>query len=69
MGIPSGRVSLGEPALGMCTRRTGGATYVPDLARSRSVLKVAHQVGLIVRGRLSVHADGSVLAGLAIGFQ
>ena len=29
VGIPSGRVSVGEPALGMCTRRTGGATYVP----------------------------------------
>ena len=30
VGIPSGRVSPGEPALGMCTRRTGGATYVPS---------------------------------------
>ncbi len=25
----------GEPGLGMRTRRTGGATYVPDLARLR----------------------------------
>ena len=36
VGIPSGRVSVAEPALGMCTRRTGGAWYVPDLARSSS---------------------------------
>jgi hypothetical protein len=25
LGIPRGRVSVVEPALGMCTRRTGGA--------------------------------------------
>ena len=36
IGIPSGRVSVAEPALGMWTRRTGGAWYVPDLARSSS---------------------------------
>ena len=35
VGIPSGRVSPGEPALGIFTRRTGGATYVPDFARLR----------------------------------
>src|SRR5262249_28779482 len=34
VGIPSGRVSVAEPPFGMCTRRTGGAWYVPDFARS-----------------------------------
>src|ERR1700677_4040669 len=44
VGIPSGRVSWGEPALGMCTRRTGGATYVPDLARSRRFWRLASRL-------------------------
>ena len=35
-GIPSGRVSVADPALGICTRRTGGALATPDLARSSS---------------------------------
>src|SRR5579883_1991780 len=35
VGIPIGRVSDPLP-FGMCTRRTGGARYVPDLARSSS---------------------------------
>src|SRR5437667_10699129 len=35
VGIPRGRVSLPVP-FGMYTRRTGGARYVPDLARSSS---------------------------------
>src|SRR5207302_3501302 len=34
VGIPIGRVSVPVP-FGICTRRTGGARYVPDLARSR----------------------------------
>ena len=41
VGIPIGRVSVVEPALGMCTRRTGGARYVPDFARSRSDWRLA----------------------------
>src|SRR5437016_6026771 len=35
VGIPSGRVSFPVP-FGMRTRRTGGARYAPDLARSSS---------------------------------
>src|SRR5262245_43850792 len=34
VGIPIGRVSVLEPPLGICTRRTGGARYVPDFTRS-----------------------------------
>ena len=36
-----GRVSVVEPALGMYTRRTGGARYVPDFARSKSDWRLA----------------------------
>ncbi len=66
VGIPSGRVSSGEPALGMCTRRTGGATYVPDLARSRRRCRLPSQIGLVFVRGLSVHADSPVLASLDI---
>jgi outer membrane protein len=36
VGIPNGRVSVVEPPFGIWTRRTSGAWYVPDLARSSS---------------------------------
>ena len=58
-----GRVSVVEPALGICTRRTGGARYVPDFARSRSDWRLSSRFSLVVGPGLSVHARGPVLAG------
>ena len=63
VGIPMGRVSVVEPPLGMCTRRTGGARYVPDLARFKSDLEVLLQVPLVAVPGLSVHARRPVFAG------
>ena len=39
------------------------------LGAVQEVLKVVHQVDLVVRRSLSVHADRSVFAGLAIGLE
>ena len=62
VGIPSGRVSVVEPPLGMCTRRTGGALYVPDFARSRRRLEIGLQVLFVLFRRHSIHACGAILA-------
>ena len=58
-----GRDSVFEPALGMYTRRTGGARYVPDFARSRSDWRLASRFLLVVEPGLPVHARGPVFAG------
>ena len=59
VGMPIGRVSVPVP-FGICTRRTGGARYVPDLARSSSDRRLPRRFAVVVRGRLSVHARGPV---------
>ena len=68
VGIPRGRVSFPVP-FGMCTRRTGGARYVPDLARSSSDCRLSTQVQPVVLGRLSVHARSPVLAGPVVSLE
>ena len=47
----------------MYTRRTGGARYVPDFARSRSDWRFASRFSRILGPGLSVHARCPVLAG------
>ena len=47
----------------MCTRRTGGARYVPDFARSKSDWRFCLQVLRILGPGLSVHARCPVFAG------
>ena len=63
VGMPSGRVSVAEPALGMWTRRTGGAPVRAGLGSVQQRLEVALQVRFVVLAGLSVHAHRPVLAG------
>jgi hypothetical protein len=53
----------------MCTRRTGGARYVPDFVRCSSPLEVGLQVRRVLTRGLSVHADRTVLAREAHGLS
>ena len=56
-----GRVCVPSP-FGMCTRRTGGARYVPDFARSSSDRRLSSSFAAYSLRRLSVDARRAVLA-------
>jgi len=56
-----GRVSPLVP-FGICTRRTGGAQYVPDFARSKERPKVSSRSFLVVRRRLAVDPHRAIPA-------
>ncbi len=53
---------------GICTRRTGGAWYVPDFRAVEQSLQVALQVTLVIFRTHAVNAHGTVPAGPSVRF-